>query len=131
MYRRIGKYIGMGLAVLVIGATVAGTAEQNECQAAKKKPKKIQVLTEKKNSRLRMTAGDQKKLSFEVLPKKANQKLTFKSSRKNVVKVSAKGVLTAVKKGNATITLQSKAKKSVKTKLKVAVEAKKSNISEG
>ncbi len=128
MYSRIGRYIGMGLAVLVIGAAAVGTVGQTECQAAKKKPKKIQVLTEK-NSSLRMSAGDQKKISFEVLPKKANQKLTFKSSRKNVVKVSAKGVLTAVKKGNATITLQSKAKKTVKTKLKVAVEAKNSTVS--
>ena len=130
MNKKIGRYIRMGLAVLVIGAAAVGTSGQTECQAAKKKPKKIQVLTAKKNSGLQMVAGDQKKISFEVLPKKANQKLTFKSSRKSVVKVSAKGVLTAVKKGNATITLQSKAKKSVKTKLKVSVE-KKSTVSNG
>lgn len=129
MNRKIGRYLGMGLAVLVIGAAAVGTTGQTECQAAKKKPKKIQVLTEKKNGSFQMTAGEQKKISFEVLPKKANQKLTFKSSRKNVVKVSAKGVLTAVKKGNATITLQSKAKKTVKTKLKVAVGMKKSTVS--
>ena len=62
----------------------AGTA-----MAAAKAPKKIKLNKKK----LTITVGQTEKLTAKVTPKKANQKVKWKTSNKKIATVSSKGVV--------------------------------------
>ena len=88
--------------------------------AAAKKPKKIKL----NKNKLTIYVGNTYKLKASFTPKKANKKVTWKSSNKKIVTVSSKGKLKAKKAGKATITVTSKVNKKIKAKCKVTVKKK-------
>ena len=88
--------------------------------AAAKKPKKIKL----NKTKITMYVGDTYKLKPSFSPKKANNKVKWKSSNKKIVTVSSTGKLKAKKAGKATITVTSKVNKKIKAKCTVTVKKK-------
>ena len=89
------------------------------------KAKKIKL--NKKN--LTITVGQTEKLTAKVTPKKANQKVKWKTSNKKIATVSAQGVVKGKKAGKVTITCYSKKFPKIKATCKVTV--KKGSASSG
>lgn len=86
------------------------------------KAKKIQVKVGKRTvKKLVIKRGKKVKLSVNVLPKKASQKVTYRSSKASVATVSKKGVIKAKKVGKAVITIKTKDKK-IKKKITIKVK---------
>ena len=83
-----------------------------EVQAAKKTAvKKLKVTVENKTLYVgKYSPYTKTKLKVTVSPKKANQKVTFKSKTPKIAKVNKKGVVTAKKAGKAKISITTKGK---------------------
>lgn len=72
--------------------------------------------------RITMNVGTIFRLKVNVFPKKANNKVYYKSSKKKVAAVNKKGKIKAMKKGVTHITITSKVNKKIKAKVKVTVK---------
>lgn len=89
--------------------------------SAKPAPKKL-VLNHKK---LTLSVGESKSLKVvSVKPKKASQKVTWKSKKPSIASVSAKGLLLAKKAGKTEILAISKKNPSVKKCIQITVKKK-------
>ena len=82
-------------------ATVKITVEQT---------KKV-ATTKLKASSVKLSAGQQKKLTVTVTPKNATDKVTYTSANKKIATVSADGTITGKKAGKTKITVKSGKKK--------------------
>lgn len=123
MKRQVKRITATCLAVAMATSLIVGQNDAPTSQAAKAKAKKLTVKAAKKTLYVGGKASLGKtKISVTVKPKKASQKVTYKSSNKKVLKVSAKGVVTAKKVGKATVTVTSKSNKKLKKKIKFTVK---------
>ena len=91
------------------------------------KAKKIKLNKKK----LTITVGQTEKLTAKVTPKKANQKVKWKTSNKKIATVSSKGVVKGKKAGKVTITCYSKKYPKIKATCKVTVKKASSSVSSG
>jgi arabinan endo-1,5-alpha-L-arabinosidase len=124
MQKRFRKIIRGGSAAVLSAALVLGTlaVQPTEVEAATK-AKKLKVTPASKTLYIGGPASKKSvKLKVTITPKKASQKVTYKSSNKKVATVSSKGKVTAKKKGKATITVTSKSNKRLKKKIKITVK---------
>ena len=82
------------------------TAEFTKIQVTEPQPTMPEAASVKLNVKKKITIGRKEKVQLKanVLPEKASQKVTWKSSKKSVVSVSANGKITGKKVGKATIT---------------------------
>ncbi len=122
------KRISM-MALAVSAAFIMSGADVADVSAAAKKPKKIKVVASnaKLGSSKTIYIGGPKALKTTTLkatvtPKKASQKVKFKSLTKKIAKVNSKGKVTAKKVGTAKIQVTSKANKKVKKVVKITVK---------
>lgn len=115
MKRWLASVLSFAL-VLGSGLIAAPSAE------AAAKPKKLTVTPKKKTLYVGNKAKSTTKIKVKVSPKKANKKVTFKSSNKKVATVNSKGKVTAKKVGKATITVTAKGNKKLKKKVKITVK---------
>ena len=123
--RKSSKIVARTIACLMAVAMVVTSfaVSPNTAEAAKVKVTKVQI-TKPATKTLVLKKGKKYTLKTKVTVKpnkKANKKVTFKTSNKKVVKVSSTGKLTAVNKGKATITVTSKLNKKKKATIKVIV----------
>lgn len=107
--------------------TKTGIKEQicKYCDTSLKKdiiPKKKVAKTTKlkfKEKSITIKRGKTKTLKYIRTPKKANDKITWKSSKPKIVKVTSNGKIKALKKGTSTITVKAASGKKASIKIKV------------
>ena len=90
------------------------------------KEKKIESIIADKNE-IVLNIGEKETISYECLPEKTSQEVTWSTSDYNIVTVSD-GIVTAVNKGTAIITITSCKNNEIKTTVKVTVISRNYNI---
>lgn len=95
----------------------ATTTVKNNTKPAKKTVKAKKVVVNKKSIVLKK--GKKAKIKVKLVPAKATEKVTFKTSNKKVAKVTKSGVVKAVKKGKCKITVKTASGKKAVVKVTV------------
>lgn len=95
----------------------ATTTVKNNTKPVKKTVKAKKVVVNKK--KIVLKKGKKAKIKVRLVPAKATEKVTFKTSNKKVAKVTKSGVVKAVKKGKCKITVKTASGKKAVVKVTV------------